>query len=69
MCTFGQDWVVHALLRTGAGGRVCSFLSAAILRRSASMRLVVGRDVGQLRFGGAGMPACLALRWARRVSS
>ena len=51
----------HALLRAGAGGRVASFfLSAAILRRSASMRLMARRGTVQLCFGCGGMPACFA---------
>jgi hypothetical protein len=56
-----QRYEVQALLRAGAGRRASAFLSSAMLRRSASMRLMARRGTAQLCFGCGGMPACLAL--------
>jgi hypothetical protein len=60
----------YALLRACAGRCGASaFWSAAILRRSASMRLMARRGTAQLCFGCGAMPACLALRCVISASS
>ena len=43
--------------------------NAAMLRRSASMRLIARRGAGSASLGGRTAPACRALRCAMRASS
>src|ERR1700680_3910668 len=56
-----QRYEVQALLRAGAGRRASAFLSSAMLRRSASMRLMARRGTAQLCFCCGGMSACWSI--------